>query len=293
MPVIDLGSVVGPQGPQGAAGATGAQGIQGNPGPNQVTDQTSTNLNGVLFGNQSRVTVKPVDSTPTADSTNLVSSGGVKTALDTKANQSQLATVETIATASRAYTVGECFTLNGVLYECTYPISAGGTITVNANCKVITVGDNLVGKPSTVGKAYFDHDTGFMGIHLLMKDSTHQLLEVYEDWSTGPVLIFKRFNGSAWEQKWRLPNLKTKTVTLTLEQMGTSFSPTARNVGHCETLFGVSSGNIYSIVARDNALTPASNFIFGFYNNYLYVATTQDCTLSSSVTFNITYNPYS
>lgn len=82
MPVIDLGSVVGPQGPQGAAGATGAQGIQGNPGPNQVTNQTSTNLNGVLFGNQSKVTVKPVDATPTADSGNLVSSGGVKAALD-------------------------------------------------------------------------------------------------------------------------------------------------------------------------------------------------------------------
>lgn len=81
MPVIDLGSVVGPQGPQGATGATGAQGIQGNPGPNQVTDQTSTNLNGVLFGSQSRVTVKPVDSTPTADSTNLVSSGGTDKAI--------------------------------------------------------------------------------------------------------------------------------------------------------------------------------------------------------------------
>ena len=81
MPVIDLGSVVGPQGPQGATGATGAQGIQGNPGPNQVTDQTSTNLNGVLFGNQSRVTVKPVDSDPTADSTNLVSSGGTDKAI--------------------------------------------------------------------------------------------------------------------------------------------------------------------------------------------------------------------
>ena len=81
MPVIDLGSVVGPQGPQGATGATGAQGIQGNPGPNQVTDQTSTNLNGVLFGNQSRVTVKPIDSDPTADSTNLVSSGGTDKAI--------------------------------------------------------------------------------------------------------------------------------------------------------------------------------------------------------------------
>lgn len=81
MPVIDLGSVVGPQGQQGVAGATGAQGIQGNPGPNQVTNQTSTNLNGVLFGNQSRVAVKPVDSAPTADSTNLVSSGGTDKAI--------------------------------------------------------------------------------------------------------------------------------------------------------------------------------------------------------------------
>ena len=84
MPVIDLGSVVGPAGPRGEAGATGAPGIQGNPGPNQVTGQTSTNLNGVLFGNQSKVTVKPVDATPTADSGNLVSSGGVKAAMDSE-----------------------------------------------------------------------------------------------------------------------------------------------------------------------------------------------------------------
>lgn len=81
MPVIDLGSVVGPQGVQGVPGVPGVQGIQGNPGPNQVTDQTSTNLNGVLFGSQSRVAVKPVDSTPTADSTNLVSSGGTDKAI--------------------------------------------------------------------------------------------------------------------------------------------------------------------------------------------------------------------
>lgn len=128
MPVIDLGSVVGPQGPQGATGATGAQGIQGNPGPNQVTDQTSTNLNGVLFGNQSRVTVKPVDSTPTADSTNLVSSGGVKTALDTKANQAQLAYVESGTTASQNYTAGQYISWNGLLYTANQAISSGTTL---------------------------------------------------------------------------------------------------------------------------------------------------------------------
>ena len=142
MPVIDLGSVVGPQGPQGATGATGAQGIQGNPGPNQVTDQTSTNLNGVLFGSQSRVTVKPVDSDPTADSTNLVSSGGVKTALDTKANQAQLAYVEngTTATNTNGYVVGEYFCWHGLLYRAKTAIGNGDTFTENTNCSQISRG---------------------------------------------------------------------------------------------------------------------------------------------------------
>lgn len=289
MSVIDLGSVVGPQGPQGAAGATGAQGIQGNPGPNQVTDQTSTNLNGVLFGNQSRVTVKPVDASPTADSTNLVSSGGVKTALDTKANQSQLATVETSTTASRAYTIGECFTLNGVLYECTYPISAGGTITVNANCKVITVGDNLIGKPSTVGKAYFDHDTGFMGVHLRMKDGTHQRLEVHED--MGSALIFKTFNGSAWATKWSLPLIMYKEVVLTTEQLGTSFNPTSRMIGDCTTLFGVPATKILSINIRGSSLSPASILVWGTFANNFYLAATQQCTLNNNPSLAITYIP--
>lgn len=77
MPVIDLGSVVGPQGPQGVPGPTGADGVQGNPGPNQVTNATSTNLNGVLAGNGSKVIVRAVDAEPTPDSQNLVRSGGV------------------------------------------------------------------------------------------------------------------------------------------------------------------------------------------------------------------------
>lgn len=81
MPVIDLGPVVGPQGPQGATGATGAQGIQGLPGPSQVTATTSTNLTGVLYGNGTSVMVRPVDSAPTTDSANLVSSGGVFSAI--------------------------------------------------------------------------------------------------------------------------------------------------------------------------------------------------------------------
>ena len=81
MPTIDLGQVVGPQGPQGETGATGAQGAQGNPGPNQVTGSTATNLNGVLMGSGGTVGVRSVDSAPTNLSTNLITSGGVASAI--------------------------------------------------------------------------------------------------------------------------------------------------------------------------------------------------------------------
>lgn len=74
----------GPQGPQGETGpagptgATGATGPQGPAGPNEVSSSTATTLTGVLAGNGSAVVVKPVDSVPTTDSPNLVTSGGVR-----------------------------------------------------------------------------------------------------------------------------------------------------------------------------------------------------------------------
>lgn len=143
MPVIDLGSVVGPQGPQGAAGATGAQGIQGNPGPNQVTDQTSTNLNGVLFGSQSKVTVKPVDATPTADSGNLVSSGGVKAALD-----SEVIVVNLASFSSLPQTVSNAaIKANHVVIDSTLgtPSAQTGDWTVTTANGSLTISGNISG----------------------------------------------------------------------------------------------------------------------------------------------------
>ena len=90
MPVIDLGSVIGPQGPQGVAGQTGQQGVQGNPGPNQVTGSTNTTLSGVLQGNGSKVSALASDSTPTSGSNNLVRSGAVFDSLQRKVNPNLL-----------------------------------------------------------------------------------------------------------------------------------------------------------------------------------------------------------
>lgn len=63
--------------------------------------------------------------------------------LEGKANQAQLATVETGSTASRTYAVGEYFCWNGLLYRVTSAISSGGTFTPGTNCEQTTVGDEI------------------------------------------------------------------------------------------------------------------------------------------------------
>lgn len=66
---VNLGSLSGPQGPAGQAG------------PNTVTADTTTTLNGVLAGNGSTVTTRAVSSSVTGGSTALVTSGAVYTAM--------------------------------------------------------------------------------------------------------------------------------------------------------------------------------------------------------------------
>lgn len=67
-----------------------------------------------------------------------------------KANQAQLAYVETGTTASRAYSAGEYFCWNGLLYRAKTAISSGGTITPGTNCEAVTEG-GFNGLVSTVG----------------------------------------------------------------------------------------------------------------------------------------------
>ena len=54
--------------------------------------------------------------------------------------ESLIAPIETSSTASQAYSIGEQFIYNGLLYKATAAISSGGTITPNGNC---TVSDSI------------------------------------------------------------------------------------------------------------------------------------------------------
>lgn len=96
MPQIDLGQVVGAQGPQGIQGPQGAQGIQGPAGPaatingvNALTIEAGANIDLAQEGGTVTLSV-PTDSTPTADSTKPVQSGGVLAALANKPNRNLL-----------------------------------------------------------------------------------------------------------------------------------------------------------------------------------------------------------
>lgn len=84
-----------------------------------------------------------------------------------KANQAQLAYVETGTTASRAYVVGEYFCWNGLLYRVTTAISSGGTFTPGTNCELRTNGgfnDMAFSGTVTTGSL---HDITRSGIYYL------------------------------------------------------------------------------------------------------------------------------
>lgn len=72
----------GEQGPQGVPGEKGTDGAEGMPGPNEITQETTTQFDGILRGNGTTVEIQSIDATPTAGSKNPVSSGGVAAALE-------------------------------------------------------------------------------------------------------------------------------------------------------------------------------------------------------------------
>lgn len=77
----------------------------------------------------------------------------LKSALDTIATNSgsNLATIETSTTASKAYAVGDYLVMNGILYKVTAAIASGGTITVDTNVTVAAAGDDIAAIAAKIG----------------------------------------------------------------------------------------------------------------------------------------------
>lgn len=78
-----------------------------------------------------------------------------------------------------------------------------------------------------------------------------------------------------------------KTVTIPMGTAGTSWSPTARDIGEITSLLGLLQVSLVSIISYDTALTPASNLSFGMYGGHLYGSASQTCTLESDLNLKI------
>lgn len=65
-----------------------------------------------------------------------------------------IAPVETSSTASRAYSTGQRFWFKGKLCICTNDIASGGTITLNTNCVLDVLGDDLTAQSDRIDDLY-------------------------------------------------------------------------------------------------------------------------------------------
>lgn len=147
-----------------------------------------TDLQTALNGKQSTLSF---DSTPTSGSTNPVTSGGVKTALDTKitapasgtagqylrktASGTEWATAPTsvtpgsIATIEAAQAVenhdaGDFILLDGQLYEVTAAVATGETFTEGTNIKSASIGDQLTALNNGLTPNYLqERIVGYLG----------------------------------------------------------------------------------------------------------------------------------
>ena len=72
-----------------------------------------------------------------------------------------------------------------------------------------------------------------------------------------------------------------------------SHNTTAVNFGNIATLTGITGlndRNIVSIEVINTILSPASILLASLYNNDLYIAASQSCTRSSTISLKVTYN---
>lgn len=111
----------------------------------------------ILTWLKTRMTASDIGAQPTITANGILKgdgAGGVSTAvagtdyatpaqLDDKANQAELATVESGTTASRAYLPGERFVWQGILYRAKTAIASGATFTPNTNCEATSVAAEL------------------------------------------------------------------------------------------------------------------------------------------------------
>lgn len=104
----------------------------------------------------------------------------VKAKIDTKADKTDIATVESGTTASRAYSVGELVYVGGTLYRVKTAIASGATFTVGTNVEATSVSNMLLKK--TVygsGRITFTNGQRTLNLSLLTGRQIKMIINVF------------------------------------------------------------------------------------------------------------------
>lgn len=145
-----------------------------------------------------------------------------------KANQSQLAPVETSSTASQAYAVGDYFCYNGILYRVTVAIDSGGTITPGTNCAATNVGNDvssLVQRFTFVGTAQqpTTNDITVLDSHhylMLVQRTTNQIYLCGVVVTSAGNVSIATIAGTQSGSDFEVSSSAKRTVTVTAKNSG-------------------------------------------------------------------------
>ena len=149
-----------------------------------------------------------------------------------------------------------------------------------------------------------DGDTAEMAVpagqYAYIKNNTHGLAEgLYKNKSssafptsggTADSTVFEAVNGGGLNalnsnitNLTNRYNIKKAPIYIPQSSLG-SLSQTSVSIGNIATVTGVSGltqDRVVSIVFSQTALTPASNALAGMYNDDIYIAATQSCTIGA------------
>lgn len=144
----------------------------------QATETTANNIciPLVIYGFKKSLDITAIVSNVSTDATRCIMSDGVtnvEDAVEEKARKTDIATVESGSTASRAYSVGELVYVNGQLYKVITAISLGSAFTVGTNIQSTSVSDalessNILGSSVVIpfGADYTCSADGYLQIYI-------------------------------------------------------------------------------------------------------------------------------
>lgn len=217
----------------GAVGASTKYAREDHEHPADTNKQAKITANGILKGDGAGGVSAAVAGTDYQVPLTAETDYATPTQLDGKANQAQLAYVETGTTASRNYTAGQYISLSGLLYTADKAIAIGATFYTSGGNKNLTecVGggfNNVNNKKSIISTSVIFEISGrtavlrSKGNGATSTDIRNALIpQIYRP-SSGVTVPFAYYNGSTWVNDGRCIGINSSTGAVVIVNLSGS-----------------------------------------------------------------------